>query len=91
MKRNRNPRRLHHQKRECWVNRIPVMDLSSWRWLTNTHKPVKRRFTNSGIRVKHRPHKLIGRRVNLWVAWNKIMDCAGSVPDAERVEWGRIL
>lgn len=53
MKSNRNPRRLHHQKRECWANRIPVMDLSSWRWLTNTHKPVKRRFTNSGIRGKH--------------------------------------
>jgi len=53
MKRNRNPRRLHHQKRERWVNRIPVADLSSWRWLTNTHKPVKRRFTNSGILGKH--------------------------------------
>jgi len=53
MKHNRNPRRLHHQKRECWVNRIPVADLSSWRWLTNSVKPVKRRFTNSGVRSKH--------------------------------------
>ena len=53
MKRNRNPRRAYHQKRECWVNRIPVMSTSSWRWLTNSVKPVKRRFTNSGIRGKH--------------------------------------
>jgi len=53
MKSNRNPRRLHHQKRECWVNRIPVMSTSSWRWLTNSVKPVKRRFTNSGIIAKH--------------------------------------
>jgi len=52
-KHNRNPRRLHHQKRACWVNRIPVMSTSSWRWLTNSVKPVKRRFTNSGIRGKH--------------------------------------
>ena len=56
MKRNRNPRRAYHQKRECWVNRIPVMSTSSWRWLTNSVKPVRHRFTNSGIRGKH--HRL---------------------------------
>ena len=88
MKRNRNPRRLHHQKRECWVNRIPVMSTSSWRWLTNTHKPVKRRFTNSGVRSKH---AAIGfsARLECPAKWGRILDCAGSVPDAERVEWGR--
>ena len=53
MKHNRNPRRLYHQKRTCWVNRIPVMSTSSWRWLTNSAKPVKHRFTNSGVRCKH--------------------------------------
>jgi len=84
MKRNRNPRRLHHQKRECWVNRIPVADLSSWRWLTNARKPVKRLTATRCMISRHKMH-------NVFLRWGKMIACAGALPDAERVEWGRIV
>ena len=73
MKRNRNPRWAYHKKRECWVNRIPVMSTSSWRWLTNSGKPVKRRFTNNALWGKHLMILESCRAVSPaeWERWNK--------------------